>query len=221
LQNDGAQRVITDGVDNVYIAGYFDGTEDFDPGDGIFTLTANPSFAGPESPTVDAFVLKLNANGQLVWAVSFGGDANDFAYGLALDPNGNVLVSGQFGRTADFDPGPAEFAITAKAGDNFVLKLSSAGQFVWAKRFGGTTSLTYEMDVATDSSGNVYTAGWFSNTIDADPGVGTLNLTSAGQEDVFITKLTATGDFSWAKSLGGPDADKLGVWLLIQAAIFI
>ena len=91
--------------------------------------------------------------------------------------------------------------------DIFISKLDSAGNFVWAKNFGGTAG-DYGTSIATDVAGNVYTTGNFYNTVDFDPGSGINNLTSAGQNDVFILKLNTQGGFEWAKNVGGGSVDE-------------
>jgi hypothetical protein len=88
----------------------------------------------------------------------------------------------------------------------FVSKLDASGNFVWAKQFGGTGQ-SEGQSVAVDSAGNVYTTGYFDGTVDFDPGAGTTALTSAGDMDVFVSKLDASGNYVWAKSFGGSGAD--------------
>src|SRR5688572_17920960 len=73
--------------------------------------------------------------------------------------------------------------------------------FHWAKSFGGTTA--QGKSISVDGSGNVYTTGYFSGTADFDPGAGTFNLTAAGGDDIYISKLDASGNFLWAKQMGG------------------
>ena len=88
------------------------------------------------------------------------------------------------------DPGAGVSNLTS-AGDNdvFVSKLDASGNFLWARSMGGTGS-DYGYDIAVDASGIVYTTGWFSSTVDFDPGAGTVNLTSAGARDIFVQKLS-------------------------------
>src|SRR5205085_161711 len=98
-----------------------------------------------------------------------------------------------FSLTVDFDPGPGVFNITVYGptfdSDDFILKLDSAGNFVWAKRMGGTDS-EWANKILLDAAGNVYSTGFFSsNTADFDPGPATYNLNCAGGLDVFISKL--------------------------------
>ena len=194
------EDVALDGSGNVYTAGLFAGTADFDPGAGAFNL-ASAGFN-------DIFVSKLDNAGNFVWAKQMGGPSNDQAFGVALDASGNVYTAGNFEATADFDPGASAFNLTS-AGfkDIFVSRLDSAGNFVWAKQMGGP-GVDRVLGVALDGSGNVYTAGVFRGTADFDPGAGVFNLTSAGEQDIFVSKLDSAGNFVWAKQMGGTGFDE-------------
>ena len=79
-----------------------------------------------------------NVYGQgFIWARQMGGTAADIVKGVALDEDGNVYTVGVFILTADFDPGPGTFNLTASApdlSDVFISKLDAAGNFVWAKQ---------------------------------------------------------------------------------------
>ncbi len=76
----------------------------------------------------------------------------------------------------------------------------------WAKIMGGTGG-DFGYSIAIDSGGNVYTIGYFAGTTDLDPGVGTANFTSAGSNDIFISKLDSSGAFVWAKKIGSTGDD--------------
>ncbi|MBK9320698.1 MAG: hypothetical protein IPM91_19185 [Bacteroidetes bacterium] len=83
----------------------------------------------------------------------------------------------------------------------FGITVAHAQTFQWAKRIGTTTGTQYVRSSTTDAAGNVYLTGYFSGTVDFDPGAATFNLISiAGGQDVFICKLSAAGTFIWAKS---------------------
>ena len=93
---------------------------------------------------------------------------------------------------------------------SFLLQVVPAhGQqnFVWARSMGGTAS-DFVLDVALDGSDNVYTVGCFFGTADFDPGAGTANLTSAGDSDIFVSKLDSNGNFVWARRMGGMSSDR-------------
>jgi len=182
---------------NVYTTGSFAETADFNPA----VQQANLTSAG----RYDVFISKLNSDGNYVWAKRIGGEEGEYGNSLALDSSGNVYTTGQFRGTVDFDPGADTEFLTVNGGmadDVFVSKLNSDGNYVWAKNFGGESS-DYSVAMAVDNRGNVYTTGYFYGTGDFNPGEGTANLTSAGNNDVFISKLNSEGIYVWAKSLGG------------------
>lgn len=81
----------------------------------------------------------------------------------------------------------------------------------------GDISSDVGSDVALDASGNVYTTGYFIGTVDFDPGVGVVSLTSAGGRDVFVTKMDSSGNLIWAKIFGGI-ADDTGASLTVDSA---
>jgi ribosomal protein S11 len=197
---DEGQSIAVDASGNVYVTGYFRGTVDFDPGPG----TANLTSPGVNLGKSDTYILKLDNNGNFVWVKQLGGSGNVLGFDLALDGSGNVITTGYFEGTADFDPSAGTFNLVSAGGnDVFIAKLDASGNFVWAKSMGGGgddegSSLTL------DASGNVYSIGMFNGPADFDPGAGTNSLSSVGNNDMYISKLDANGDFVWAKGIGGP-----------------
>src|SRR5207245_7660598 len=127
----GAHGIAADSAGNVYTTGFFSGTADFDPGPGTFNVIS----AGGQ----DIFVSKLDTDGNFIWAKALGGNAQDIGFGIAVDGVGNVMTTGFFFGTADFDPGPGTFNLTSSGlFDTFVSKLYSSGNFVWPSDLGGT-----------------------------------------------------------------------------------
>jgi hypothetical protein len=177
------KSIITDASGNVYTAGIFQGTVDFDPGPSTYNLTV----AGG-SLSNDIFISKLDVSGNFVWAKQMGGTASDNVQSIALDASGNIYTTGSFQGTADFDPGIGTYNITsAGSSDGFISKLDNSGNFVWAKQYGDTL---YDggVSIKVNASGSLFTMGNFQATIDLDPSVNTFNLTSFGNTDVFVAK---------------------------------
>ncbi len=157
------------------------------------------------------------ADGDFVWARAMGGTYWDEGHAIAVDSAGNVYTTGYFRDTVDFDPGPGTYDLTSAGwADIFVSKLDSGGNFVWAKSMGGPSE-DQGWDIAVDGAGNVCTTGYFFETADFDPGPGIYNLTSVGEADIFVWKLDSSGDFVWAKSMGGTEWD-MGNGIAVEGA---
>lgn len=165
--------------------------------DGIVVITghmAGTMSVGAQTPLTsagssDVYVVKYDGTGGHVWSKRFGDVAGQFGFGVALDPEGNVLVDGVFGGGLDFGGG----ALTATgSSDVFVAKLDSSGGHVWSRRFGGDGSAT-TYNLAVDPSGAVLVVGWFDGVVDFGGGA----RTSAGATDIFLVKLDADGEYLW------------------------
>ncbi len=135
---DAARSIAVDGSGNVFITGYFTGTNrDFDPGPGVANLSAG--FTG----TSDVFLAKYTAAGSYLWAFKIGVANDDKGYAVAVDQSsGDVCVMGTFRGTVDFDPGPGVASlVTSTTTDRvFVAKYSSAGAYIWAFLLGPMSS---------------------------------------------------------------------------------
>ena len=104
-----------------------------------------------------------------------------------------MYTVGTFQGQLDFDPGSGTTNLTSNGGtDVFVAKFNTTGAFQWAVSFGGTGN-DYASGIAVDSSGNVYVAGYYFDTVDFDPNpLSTKLKTSAGFNDAFLLKLKQT-----------------------------
>lgn len=197
--NDAGNSVDVDNAGNVYIAGTFQNTADFDPGLG----TANLTTVG----LTDAFVLKLDQDGNFVWVKQFGGTSEDAAMSISVDPSGNPVVSGFFRNTSDFDPGVGVANATTVGGsaDGFVVKLTSTGNYTWHYVINSANDVDARA-LITDASGNVYVTGYFAGTADFDF-VGTATQLSAGGEDIFVLRITSSGVYVNAVKMGSTGND--------------
>jgi len=200
LQDDQALSVIGDAAGNVFIAGFFGGTVDFDPTPSTYTLTANGG--------KDIFISKIDLMGNLAWTKTIGGTLDDVSFGLALDNFGNLISTGSFRNIIDFDPGPGVFNMgTGVNNDIYVLKIDGSGNFVWAKNFSVSNS-GEGRSIVTDASGNIYSTGHFTGNADFDPGIGIANYScSIGASDMYISKLDPLGNFVWVNVIGSPNIE--------------
>ncbi|MFA6150975.1 MAG: SBBP repeat-containing protein [Chitinophagaceae bacterium] len=187
---------------NILTVGNFRNTVDFDPGPGMFSMTS----AGGS----DIFILSLDSIGRFQWAKQFSGSMEQSGSSIITDIAGNIYTTGSFSGPTDFDPGVGVYSLNTTTGtgpgDAFVLKLNSTGDFIWAKQFTGTASKG-GVSVKVDKRQNVYSTGSFQSTVDFDPGSGIYNLKSAGNNDIYVSKLDSSGNFLWAGQIGGKGSD--------------
>lgn len=188
--DDRGYGLTTDAAGNVYVTGHYTGTVDFDPSAGICNLVAPSGQRG-------IFLLKVGPQGNLIWAKGIAGAGGGERSGTAVHVgiNNHVFVTGYFTETIDFDPSPlpADTLFLTAPGtwtntDAFLLETDTAGDFIWAGSF-GSTGADRGKAVATDGSGNIYSAGYFAGTVDFDPGPGITAFTGNGNNDAYLLKL--------------------------------
>lgn len=191
--------IAVDGSGNVYICGYFAGSGDFDPGAGSAILASNGD--------TDIFFAKYDSGGNYLWAKSMGAAGSDHGKSIAVDALGDVYVTGFYGGTVDFDASGSTFNLVSAAHDVFILKYSTAGNFVWAKSIGGS-SLDWAESIALDNLNNILICGQgVSSTVDFDPGVGTYTIASLGNWEAYVAKYDNNGNFIWANGIGSTGSE--------------
>ncbi|MCW3102387.1 MAG: Protein of unknown function precursor [Bacteroidetes bacterium] len=212
-----SNAIASDAFGNIYTTGEFFGSVDFDPGSGTFYLSATTNI-------FEIFLLKLDSSGNFGWARRLKASSpftENSGNGIAADAAGNVCITGFFQETVDFDPGAGTYNLTSAPSSYaiFVAKYNATGNIMWARNMGGNSTNDMGRSITTDTANNIYTTGSFYGNCDFDPGGGTYMLNAPGTLDVFISKLDASGNFVWAKSIygtGGQDRgsaialDKLG-----------
>ena len=204
---DKGNAIHVDVAGNIFVTGFFSDTVDFDPG----TATSNLISGGIK----DIFILKINSLGNFIWAKQIGSDGNDEGYDIVTDSKRDIYLTGNYYNTVDFDPGTGVSNSTSTGlFDVFVLKLNFLGNYVWVKTVGGT-NVEQSFSIDVDTASNVFTTGYFNATVDFDPGTGTANLTSNGMRDIYVLKLDASGNYVWAKNIGG-GAQDMGKDLVID-----
>jgi hypothetical protein len=202
----GVAAVASDG--SVFATGWFVGRVDFDPGAGVTRL-------GTDGVN-EAVVLKLSADGQLVWARAFTMTVEDAADaeggGLALGPDGSIYTSGVFRGQIDLDPGAGtdlHRTINNDVFNVYVVKLTAAGNFVWGRAITGSAD-GEAGPVAVDSAGRLWIGGAFGGVTDLDPGAGTDMHTADGFTDGFVARWDVDGNYQTSWVYGGGDYDAVG-----------
>ena len=194
------QSTVVDASGNVYVAGSFEGTVNFNPGGTASNLTS----AGLS----DAFFAKYTSAGLLVWANRLGSTGNDEVYAITVDGSGNVYVAGYFNAIVDFDPSATTSNLTASGSDDiFYGKYSPAGALTWANAH-GAAGFDAAVAIKVDPFGNVYVTGYFTGAVDFDPSNVATNIkTAVGTEDIFLGKFSSAGALMWIDAFGSTTHD--------------
>lgn len=168
--NQEAREVVVDGAGNVWLGGAFEGAIDFGGG----AITSGGGY--------DVCVAKLSSTGAHLFSDGYSGGGDDGVRGLTVDASNNVIVSGYMQATVDFGGGPLT---SLGSYDAYLLKLTSTGTHLWSQ-IHGSASLQAGYGVDTNTMGEIFTVGYFFGSI----GFGATTLTSFGNEDVYLAKLS-------------------------------
>jgi hypothetical protein len=150
--------------------------------------------------TTDAFVARYTPQGKMAWTFVFGGTGDDRVRALAVDSEGNTVVSGY--TTSDLLQVGSKNLESAGKMDVFLLRLDPAGTLLWAKRFDGPGD-DGVFGMSTGPEGSLSLGGYF-NGPELDLGGEKLKHSSGGGEyDVFVAKFDAQGNHVWSTVMGG------------------
>lgn len=156
-----------------------------------FDGAGNQGFSTTNSVTVSNPVVAPSTN---QWVIGFGGASSDIGAAVICDSAYNTYVAGRFQGTANFGCG----ALTSAGGfDLFLVKFDASGTCVWSKGF-GSTGTEVASDIALDSGGNIFLAGFFSGSGNVGGGA----MTALGANDMFIAKYSPVGAWIWSKQIG-------------------
>ncbi len=160
-------------------------------------------------------VMAGNAFAQTVafeWVKAISGSEDDYGRNVVADRMGNVYMAGYYNSSAlDFNPGGSGGAVT-NAGDEdvFLVKYDAGGNLLWVKNIGGDTTENINGLAIDEKTGSVIMTGSFnfkSTTLDFNPGGSGGTVSNAGDADIYVAKYDTSGNFLWAKSVGGSGSD--------------
>jgi hypothetical protein len=195
--NDQARGIAADDYGNVYVTGSFNShTINFDSI--VLYNTTNQLNQYRE----DLFIVKYNAEGNIVWAKKEGGNYSDRGEGITIDGENNLCIVGSF--SSDNIYFGTHGLTNNGTSDAFVCKYDSSGNALWAKS-AGVYSYTTGNSIALDTSNNVFISGGFTyGSNHQDPisfGSTILPFPDNGYYPSFIAKYDAEGDFIHATTL--------------------
>ena len=147
---------------NIYLAGKYRAVSDLNPGNEVNEHISNG--------LSDAYILKLDQNGNYMWSKSFGGPLDDSIIDLALDSSGNVYATGNYIGPVDFTGVPGggpEYASSGEA-DVFLTSFDPDGNFRWVCTWGGT-DIDKVSRIKLDASDNIFALGGTMKTVYFNP----------------------------------------------------
>ncbi|HOG30857.1 MAG TPA: SBBP repeat-containing protein [Candidatus Cloacimonadota bacterium] len=148
------------------------------------------------------------------WAKGAGGTGEDICNSVARDNSGNYYVAGSFSGRVSF--GSTTLA-SSGSGDIFVGKLDPSGNWLWARKAGGTLH-DVASSIAVDSAGNAYITGNFASSALIFVSSTSLRLNRSGGTDLFVAKINSNGVWQWArKNSGGGTSLDLGNAIAVDA----
>ena len=190
-----AYSLAIDNDNNVCVVGRFQGTIDLAPGPTVFELTQDQGWGG-----------FLACYGEEA-AIRFGRKLPAYANGVAVDSEGNVFITGYFGGEAEFAPGVTLIGHGNTNADLFVAGYDPTGDLRFAVGAGGGHD-DVGKSISTDAAGNVFIAGYFSESVDFDPEPPERILTSNGGRDIVLASYSPEGALRFAVGFGGTSNDE-------------
>ena len=158
------------------------------------TESNDQQVAGNHGAT-DQWIVKLDAFGNIQWSKTYGGSRNDFVYSIRQTNDGGYITAGN----TNSNDGDITNVHDIVYGDFWITKLDRRGNIVWQKTYGGG-DYDQANSIQLTSDGGYIAAGWNrSNNGDVT--------NNHGNYDVWVIKISSTGNLQWQKSFGGSSGD--------------
>ncbi|RZK68874.1 MAG: hypothetical protein EOO92_22645, partial [Pedobacter sp.] len=184
--NNTVLEALVDKQNNIIVAGYTDGTVDYNPLGTPVNVTGSNTM----------FLAKYSPSGILQWIKTIKVDMARNNLKLALDGQDNIYVNGSFNYQLDF--GVAPMLMSSGPQDIFIAKYSSGGNLLYHKSFGGSDATMLNAGLAIGTDNSLYLTGNFSGKVDVDPSSSVSELKSIGTVGMFLAKYDDNGNHQWA-----------------------
>ncbi len=179
-----------DGSGNIVLVGSFINTVDFNPGVGTANIAGGTGGSN--------FIAKYSSTGAYLWAEKISSSPAASFYGVATDGNGNVVTTGSFTGTVDFDPSSGVSTLVSTStgvspsDDVFLAEYSSGGSYLWAFKIGYSGSDVGKF-IYVDGGNNIFTSGYASGfampyNLDFQPGVDSNIVTMSNSQAYYLAK---------------------------------
>ncbi len=193
-KGDFGTEVVTDNHNDIYVTGFTYSTN-FETTPGVHQEELGNNY--------DAFLIKLNSSGGLIWSTLYGGGNYDYARGIALDTACNVYISGSTSSSLSIALDGWQNT-KGGANDEFLAKFTNEGILIWATYMGGELD-DYSRAVGVDGENNVYLVGYSESTTGI--AYNAFDSIWTGNYDCTLTKYTADGIMLWSTYFGGNGDD--------------
>jgi len=171
--------------DDVYVGGMFAEEVDLDPSPSFNTVTS--------TGFTDAFISKFDNDGNYSYSYTLGGDGSSFeeVYNIKEFINGDILLSGSFEHTADFDASANEEISTSNGDtDNFLLHINAEGEYISHITIGGSNTEKLAQFELNDSNDVLFLGTFRSPLVDFDPFGGIDSQNNIGLYDIYMSRFS-------------------------------
>lgn len=195
---DYVNAIVLDSLKNIYATGVTKSTSN---------IATSGAYQTTYSGTDGSFIAKMNNTGVRIWATYCCGSGFLRSYGLSIDRNGNLYISGETNSTVNIATTGAYQIARNGISDGFLMKFSSYGSKMWGTYIGGNAE-EYARGNLTYSNGFIvllgvtYSTGGLSTT-------GAFQQAFGGNQDGFLAKIDTTGSVLWITYYGGTGQDEI------------
>jgi len=195
-----AYSTFIDNEKNTYVSGYT-GSVNFPVTVGVLQTVKQGLY--------DAFLTKLDTTGNVIWSTLYGGVGDEYGYEVLVDTDDNPYLIGYTNGNDLFVSSSGVFqSVSNGSYDSFILKLDSAGNFIWATYFGGSGG-EFTLSADIDNNNNIIIGG-FTSSIDM-PTINSFQGTMGGALDAFVAKFNTSGNLTWSTYCGGSNSEDVHV----------